>query len=165
MKSIVLKSLLFCVVGISSSTHAYTYRFNNQTNKNIEIAFQLAGINEPIERIVVPARQNGKKYDLPTRPIGGWRVGLCFKGRDNFSMRVLPDGKAFMPLLLQAYTSEHDEFLETKKVPSNVFNKRRNITPGDMETAAYRTNQLLLCFDRTFTIVETVDGNFMIFYE
>lgn len=165
MKNIVLRYVLLCAVGIPSSAYAYTYRFNNQTNKNIEIAFQLAGINEPIEKIMVPAKQADGNPGMAARSIGGWRVGLCFKGRDNFSMRVLPDGNSFRPLLLQAHSSEHDEFLETKRVPSNVFNQRRNITPGDMAMAADRTNQLLLCFDRTFTIVETVDGQFMIFYE
>lgn len=165
MCGVVKKGFLLIAAVLAISANAYTYRFINETNKNIEIAFQLAGINEPIERIVVPAMQNDRKPGVATRAIGGWRVGLCFKGRDNFSMRVLPDGNEFRPLLLQAYTSEHEEFLETKRVSSNVFNKRRNITPGDMEAAAYRTNQLLLCFDRTFTIVETVEGHFMIFYE
>jgi hypothetical protein len=165
MCGVVKKIFLFAVASITLSVHAYSYRFINETGKNIEMAFQLAGINEPIETVMVPAKQNDGKPGVATRAIGGWRVGLCLKGRDNFGMRVLPDGKGFRPLLLQAHTSEHEEFLETRRVPSNVFNKRRNITPGDMETVAYRTNQLMLCFDRTFTIVETVDGHFIIFYE
>jgi hypothetical protein len=55
--------------------------------------------------------------------------------------------------------------METRKVPSEIFNPRRNIAKGDMKTAAERSNQLLMCFNRTFTIVETNDHQFMLIYE
>lgn len=40
---------------------AYNYRFNNTTGKEVEIAFKLAGIDEPTETIKVPAKQNDGK--------------------------------------------------------------------------------------------------------
>jgi hypothetical protein len=150
---------------ITHAIGAYTYRFENTTNKNVEISFKLAGINEPTETIKVPAMGNDGKPGTASRSIGGWRIGLCFKGRDDLSMRILPDGTPFLPLLIEKNTSYYDEFMETRNVPSEIFNPRRNIAKGDMKTAAERSNQLLMCFDRTFTIVETSDHIFMLIYE
>lgn len=165
-----MKNYFYVIIAVKCAmiTHAlgaYTYRFENTTDKNIEMAFKLAGINEPLEKIMVPARGNDNKSGVASRSIGGWRVGLCFKGRDDLSMRILPDGKSFLPLLIEKNTSLYDEFMETRNVPSEIFNPRRNIAKGDMKTAAERSNQLLMCFDRTFTIVETNDHQFMLIYE
>jgi hypothetical protein len=165
MKHCSIKLFAAIILMLSASIQAYTYHFNNTTGKDVEIAFKLAGINEPTETIRVPAKQNDGKPGTASRSIGGWRIGLCFKGRDDLSMRILPDGASFRPLLLQAGTSDHDDFLATKNVPFNVFHPRKNIAPGDMANATYRYNQLLLCFDRTFTIVETNDHQFMLVYE
>jgi hypothetical protein len=151
--------IVLSCIAITHAVGAYTYRFKNETSKNVEIAFKLAGINEPLETITVSAMGRN------SRSIGGWRVGLCFKGRDDLSMRILPDGAPFLPLLIEKNTSYYDEFMETNKVPSEIFNPRRNIAKGDMKTAAERSNQLLMCFDRTFTIVETSDHQFMLIYE
>jgi hypothetical protein len=157
--------IMLSCIAITHQIEAYTYKFENTTDKKVEISFKLAGINEPTETVTVPARGNDGKPGTASRSIGGWRIGLCFKGRDDLSMRILPDGELFLPLLLEKNTSLYDEFVETRKVPSEIFNQRRNIAKGDMKTAAERSNQLLMCFDRTFTIVETGDHIFLLIYE
>ena len=153
---------------ITTQIGAYTYRFENTTNKEMEVSFKLAGINEPTETVRVPAMNNDGKPGTASRSIGGWRVGLCLKGRDDLSMRMLPDGRPFLPLLIGKDSSYYKEFLETNTVPSGIFDPRKKYQDKERENMPfvfYRTNPLLLCFDRTFRIVETSEHQFILIYE
>jgi hypothetical protein len=182
--AIALGSSVVCTM----SLQAYTYTFKNINNYDVEVHFQLIGINEPIEKITVPARGNDNKPGVVSRSFGGWRIGLCLDTKNALRARALPDGKFHLPIVLNSQSSDYTYFREHKTLPPRTrtltrhggsgknadYNPMRPIAEGvsfvaeKLEEAiksAVESNPLMVCFDHTFTITETKDHVLVFVYE
>ncbi len=152
----VLIAIVFCQ---SFPLFSYNYTFNNKVNADVEIKFQLAGVAEPVETIVVP------KNSKVSRSFEGLRIGLCMNSDSKtLSVRKLPNGHALYPLVISHKSRAYSELLKTGKisavdfgleVPCKGFN-------GTAAAAIKCNKQTILCLNLDFEIYETDDNHFVL---
>lgn len=94
--SITMLSLMMLVAG---KIQAYTYKFNNDSQKDIEVQFQLIAditTNNKLQKVMIRAK------DTASITIPEWfRSGLCMDA-GSIEVRFLPDGKFTQPTVKSA---------------------------------------------------------------
>lgn len=154
MKKICVIALLSFKLFVAFSAQAYTYTFNNKSDKEAEVRFQLAGIAEPIETVKVAA------LGTATKNIGVWnRAGLCMP-ISSIEIRFLPSEQFKKPLLVpqkifDSYVNNGEDFRKhlPEKFQSTTAEEIARIDQYGPRWLKLKSE--LFCFDQTFIFYET----------